>query len=348
MVIRALEELSIKEYYIQNAKSMVSVQKKLFTISYWGLSENLIDTFYFFVDPEKEERIFGSLRKKITLDQEGRGSLFSEYAAVIEDPESHDYDDLEFDKIDTGIKLAGIYCIIQRGRGHLLAQAAIDSGSPVPYIYYGIGGGIRDRMGLVRITIPSEKEMINFVVAEHDVNGIINLLIDAGNLDRPGMGFIFSYPVLRSLADTRTHMDKRMASASIGQIINAIDNIKGNTDWRKRTIAPVSAPDRNFLKDLSNITLICNDTRSKPILDIAMDAGAPGATISKCRNIAYSEAKKNIVKKTVEMSNIIIHSSKKKAIIESLIRAGFFNEEFDGKILIKKSNNAYSYSMDQQ
>lgn len=345
-VAETLKHCSIEEYSLQQARALVSVDRKRFLFSGSGYMENILDTYHFSCDPEKENEIFEKLVKNLSLDQEGRGTLFVEPAIIIEESDDVDFDisssDLDIGHVDTN--LMGIYCIIQRGRGDIIAKTALDAGSSVPSIYYGVGGGIRDRMGLIRITIPSEKEMANIIVAEHDCKGMMNILIDAGNLDRPGMGFIFNYPVNRAVIDTRTHIGRNRASASIGQIVKAIDSIKGNTEWRKRVINPLNIKERSFLENLDNITLICDDTKAKEMLDIAMCSGATGATLSKSRRNVLSKDHSAHHKKSVEMADMVVGTAQKKEIIKALIEAGFFKNEINGKIMIRKSTLAFSYA----
>ncbi|HPM47943.1 MAG TPA: hypothetical protein PL056_12805 [bacterium] len=346
LVAETLKRCSIDEYFLQPAKALVSVDRRRFLLSGGGYMENIMDTYHFSCETEREVYVFEQIVKDLSLDQEGRGSIYVEPAVIIDHNDntesSLNFTDLDVGSFDT--KLMGIYCIIQRGRGDIIAKTAIDTGSSVPAIYYGVGGGIRDRMGLIRITIPADKEMANIIVTEHDCIGMMNILIDAGSLDRPGMGFIFNYPVTRAVTDTRTYIGKSRSAASIGQIVKAIDGIKGNTEWRKRIINPLNIKERNFLKDLDNITLICDDTKAKDMLDVAMCAGATGATLSKCRRSFLSKENGMLNKKSVEMADMVVSTNQKSEIIQALINAGFFSSEINGKIMIRKSTLAFSYS----
>lgn len=346
LIPETLKKCSINEYYLQPAKALVFVEKKRFLLSGSGYLENIMDTYHFVCDPEKEKDVFEQIVKDLSLDQEGRGSVYVEQAVVIDnfDDNADKLNDTSKDVRNVATKFMGIYCIIQRGRGDIIAKTAIDAGTSVPSIYYGVGGGIRDRMGLIRITIPAEKEMVNIIVAEHDCAEMMNILIDAGNLDRPGMGFIFSYPIIRAMTDTKTHIGRSMAAASIGQIVKAVDGLKGNTEWRKGVINPLlSTKRRNFLKNLDNITLICDDTKAKEMLDVAMCAGASGATLSKSRRLLLKESSHQN-KKSVEMADMVISSFQKPKIIQALTDAGFFSNDINGKVMIGKSALAFSYT----
>ncbi|MGI6394256.1 MAG: hypothetical protein ACOX2F_05945 [bacterium] len=346
LVGEALKKCNIDEYLHQPSRAVISIEKKRLLFSKRQYLENIMDTYHFSCEPEREEEVFNKMVSELSLNLEGRGSLYVEPAIVIDGLESKGKaaSQSALTLKNTKTSLMGIYCIIQRGKGNSIAKAAIDAGTSAPSIFYGVGGGIRDRMGLIRITIPTEKEMVNIIVAEHDCPTMMNILVDAGNLSRPGMGFIFSYPVTRAATDTKTHIGRSRAAASVGQIVKAIDELKTNTEWRKRAINPLlSLKERSFLKNLENITLICDDTKAKEMLDKAMCAGATGATLSKSKRNVFSKKIDGHTARSVEMADMVIPSSLKTEIVQSLIDAGFFDEGVNGQIMIRKSPLAFSY-----
>ncbi len=341
LLLETLQECAISDYIFQQGKGVALTDSMGFFSS--PLVENSLDTYHFYCSPNEEAALFETISAKVLWHQEGRGSIFVEPAILLEaDEVEGNFAELNLDFAVPKTKLMGIYAIIQRGRGMALARRAVDSGSGVPALYYGTGGGIRDRMGLVRITIPPEKEMVNVVVAEHDAAGMMELLIDAGRLYRPGMGFIFSYPVSRANMDTKSFFGASRAAASVGQIVSAIDELKGNTDWRRRTLLGQSQEGRTYLKNLENIMIICNDTMAKDLLHVAMGAGATGATISNCRLISrQSDGSQS--KRAVEISDMVIGAAQKRPIISALIEAGLFTSKMNGRIIVKKSEAAYTY-----
>ena len=341
-VAEALKECGIDDYIVQRSSSIVSTDKH-WLFNRKGISENILETYHFYVPAEKEREVFDKIVYGADLSQEGRGSIFTEEAVLIEKSENNEnFDGFDFPFEDTPSNYMGICAITQRGRGLALAKTAIDKGSCVPMISYGIGGGIRDRMGLIRITIPAEKETINIAVANHDAQGMMDLLIEGGHLDRPGMGFIFSYPINLATLDSKTFFGANRAAASMGQIISVIDSIQGGTEWRKRTLNAKNAVERVYFTNLENIMLICNDTQSKEMLDAAMSAGASGATISNCREM--TKTNDGFAKKSMEISDMVIGTAQRKEILTALVKAGFFSDKTDGKIIVKKSGTAFSYT----
>lgn len=88
-----------------------------------------------------------------------------------------------------------IMAIIERGRADEVVSAAIKSGAPAATIFFGRGRGIRERLGLLGLAIQPEKEIIMIVMEEGLVDQVIKEMVRAGNLERPGMGFLFVVPV---------------------------------------------------------------------------------------------------------------------------------------------------------
>jgi len=92
-----------------------------------------------------------------------------------------------------------IKCVVQRGKADQIAAAAIRAGAPAATTYFARGTGIRERLGLLRIAISPEKEVIDVVVPGAKANAIFDAMVQAGSLDVPGMGFIYMIPVTRAI-----------------------------------------------------------------------------------------------------------------------------------------------------
>jgi len=92
-----------------------------------------------------------------------------------------------------------IACIVQRGRADDAVKAAIKAGAPAATISFARGTGIRERLGLLKIAISPEKEVIEIVVAAERADAVFDALVEAGKLKTPGMGFIYMVPVSRVL-----------------------------------------------------------------------------------------------------------------------------------------------------
>ncbi len=88
-----------------------------------------------------------------------------------------------------------ITCVVQRGAADEIVKAAQDGGAQDATIYYGRGSGVRERMGLLGLTIEAEKEIITILVANDQLDRIFEKMTLAGKLDTPGMGIIYVTPL---------------------------------------------------------------------------------------------------------------------------------------------------------
>ena len=88
-----------------------------------------------------------------------------------------------------------ITCIVQRGLADDILKAAWEAGAQGATIYYARGSGVRERLGVLGVTVELEKEVINIVVAADQVDRVFEKMYLAGKLDTPGMGFIYVTPL---------------------------------------------------------------------------------------------------------------------------------------------------------
>ena len=88
-----------------------------------------------------------------------------------------------------------ITCIVQRGLADEIVMAAQEAGAQGATVYYAKGEGVRERLGILGLAIEVEKEVINIVVANDQVDRVFERMYLAGNLDTPGMGFIYVTPL---------------------------------------------------------------------------------------------------------------------------------------------------------
>jgi nitrogen regulatory protein P-II 1 len=93
-----------------------------------------------------------------------------------------------------------ITCVVQRGKADAAVQAAIEAGAPAATISFARGTGIRQKLGLLKIAISPEKEVIDIVVASDVADKVFDAVVDAARLRTPGMGVIYMTPLTRVLA----------------------------------------------------------------------------------------------------------------------------------------------------
>ncbi len=228
------------------------------------------------------EELIHLLAREAQLKLPGRGSIIQQQVQIYT-PESPQPVKMK------SPKLSQITCILSdSGAGEETAEVILALGIGVPVVTRGIGTGIRDRLGLLRITIPPEKELVHCVVPTHDAGGIMQLIIEQAHLDRPGGGFLYQTPVELGVVDSRMIIGPQEYAASIEQIIAAVDDLKGDTSWRKRYIEPklLKFP---LLSRQWEITISCMEGLSNTLIKAAMNAGAGGATITRMQRTDIGE-----------------------------------------------------------
>ena len=84
-----------------------------------------------------------------------------------------------------------ITCVLQSGLAEKVLDAAKNCGAQGATISYATGTGIRDRMGLMGVTIDEQKEVLRIIVSEEQADRVFEAIYLAGNLDTPGKGIMF-------------------------------------------------------------------------------------------------------------------------------------------------------------
>ena len=84
-----------------------------------------------------------------------------------------------------------ITCVIQKDQAEQVLEAAKNAGAQGATISYAQGTGIRERMGLIGVTIDEQKEVIRIIVSEEQSELIFETIYLAGQLDKPGRGLMY-------------------------------------------------------------------------------------------------------------------------------------------------------------
>lgn len=194
--------------------------------------------------------------------------------------------DDDFMDIDTlTADMEAIICIVEIGTGESMSEAALKSGSAGPTITYGEGGGVRDKIRLLRLTKGPEKEIVIAVVDKGESDKIFTEMARAGRINEPGRGFMYTTPVNRGLINVSTTFSTQHAGATIDQIVAVLDEIKGGKDWRVDTLSSDAntkgTGKPKLLTDLTPLVgLFCNVHRDhyQHIYDAILSAGAGGVS----------------------------------------------------------------------
>lgn len=250
----------------------------------------------FVVAPKTVVSVFEQLYQAVGMSVRGRGSFHAQqctehilastaHIPMIGGLNEHTLPDTP----PVATKLALITCVLStKGSAERVAELALEMGTGVPLVTLGTGTGMRDRLGLLRITVPPEKELVQVVVPLADTEVVIRQIVEEGRLDGPGKGFVFSTPVQEGVLDTLIRSGTQQHAASMEQVVAALDRLNQGTDWRRRftTDHAGTAP---IMKRLVHIAFVCAEERSQNFIEAAQHAGATGATSARVERIVLSE-----------------------------------------------------------
>ena len=351
-ILEELESIGI-EYSnsIAGRRDLLQERKGLLKMLGTGKSilHDPITIITFLVSSEMEQTIINCIIEKGRLNMPGRGSVFSKEVTLIKAHEQCQENKIQ--NIETKMRrlfsdLTGICCIAHRGDGDLLAKVGLETGSGVPAITLGIGTGLRDKIGLWRVAIPAEKEIVNLVTTSHNAENVMEMMIDIGALDQPGKGFIYLYPIKMGLVDVKAYVGLSRQAASIEQMVSVIDEIKGGTGWRRREFSkyPSAGKKRKYLNDLVNFILICNEGRTPDLIRAAMDAGAGGATTSKLKYRSTEKSESSKISPAREISEMIITENQIETVVKTLEERGALDDNTHGQMFYSMVPKAYTYT----
>ena len=317
------------------------------------LQNSPVDVFRFTVPRENSQAVIESIIDVAELHIMGRGTIFSQHLMEF----SHEPPSININALSDSTaniheapllnKLAYVICVLSvPGSGEHLARIALDLGICVPLITFGTGNDIRDQLGLIRITISAEKEIVHLVMPEQDSDSIIRVLIEQGRLDRPGRGFIYHTPVTMGLIDTRLKIGSQKYAASIEQIIAAIDQLKSGTNWRKRldSDSHENKLGRSLLpQDNCEISIISDEDRIDKLREACMKVGSAGAITSRVIPQVGKDAKE--ITSTMIRSAISVRADLTDKVVDVLLEASTIKNDTTDRIYVLDSPAAYVHSL---
>ena len=109
-----------------------------------------------------------------------------------------------------------ITCVVQRGRADDVVKAAQEVGAQGATVYYARGCGVRESLGVLGLAIDVEKETINILVANDQIDRIFEKMFIAGQLDTPGMGIIYVTPLEKAATYVPNEIVEKLAKPVIG------------------------------------------------------------------------------------------------------------------------------------
>ncbi len=315
------------------------------------LQNSPVDIFRFTVPRETSRQVVEKIVQIAELYIPGRGTVFSQdLMEFSKEPFSINPDALSPGENEGDVpgivkKLSYVICVLSvPGSGENLARIALDLGICVPLITYATGNDIRDQLGLIRITISPEKEIVHLVMPEQDSESIIRLLIEQARLDRPGRGYIYQTPVSMGLIDTRLKTGRQRYAASMEQIIAAIDSLKESTSWRKRLDAGDSGqtPSSSLLpQDNCEVSVISDEDRIDKLREACLEVGATGATTSNVTPEVTSEE----VSSAMIRSAISVPAALTNKVVDALLEVSTIKEDNTDRIHVLDSPAAYAHDV---
>ena len=350
VIVAALAEAGVTEYQIAAARSIALRETKgLFGIfSDPKVVSIPADVITLLASPEMEAGLMNLIIRSGNLATPGRGSVFSEDMTICR---AHELcREMYSAPVDPGRRrlqkeLTGICCILQRGEGDLVARVALDTGTCVPTIMYGHGAGVRDKLGLLRITIPAEKEVAHVIASTYDAEMLMNMMIYNGKLNQPGKGFVYLYPVRAGQINMKVIQGLPRHAASMEQIIVAIDEIKGDVTWRARGgfMGTGLLKRRNYLHNMSALTYTCNEGKGDALIKVAMQFGAPGATMTRTKFICLPDSPAAKISTAREVYSMIMPESQIKPVVDAMEAKGALEDAAHGQFCVSSVPLAYTF-----
>ena len=208
---------------------------------------------------------------------------------------------------------------------------------------------MRDRLGLLRITIPQEKEILWFLVPPNDSDFVVDVAVRKAGLHEPGRGFLGRTPVRALAVNARMNLDRRRHVATMEQVISTLDQLRGSTDWRRITAAARrrNAPEPREGDGMARFTLICEEGSAAASVRAALDAGAGGATLSRLSRRApdphEGDEEVAMTSHARECCDLVVPRSLVARLEDAAIRSGLFEPPANGFIEIGPVHDAVTY-----
>jgi hypothetical protein len=344
---QCLTDLALPEVFVQRAKQMcLADQHGFFGLRPVSTLEEARAMIYRInVPSEFETGIMQRIAEATDLKMGGRGCIFAQHIAF------HRGSSLSFDteKLE---RLCGkteklpheehtlLSCIVPRGQAAALAEAALELSVCVPIVFFGEGMGLRDKLGLWRITIPKEKEIIWFIVPHSDADLVEKTVIPRARLDIPGRGFLYKFSVYAPVVNLRIRLGKRSHVATMEQVIAALDEVRGSSDWRRLgTRKHTGVQEKPSGK--KGLFFIGDEEEVEIFRMFAMDNGARGATFNslELRSFCDHTGQKHeeaMRSHSRSLCDTIVTSDVEKKILENIGQTGLFDQ---GKSCVLKTFN---------
>ncbi|MDR2922336.1 MAG: hypothetical protein LBU85_03210 [Treponema sp.] len=328
-----LAELALPEVFTQRAKQMSLEDKHGFLgRQITRLEESRAVIYRIYVPAEYEMGMVNRIVDITDLKIGGRGCIIVQH---IDNYRSNRllYDIEKLDKLCGRSETAAqkehalISCIVPRGQGDSLAEALLELGICVPIVFFGTGVGLRDRLGIMRITVPIEKEILWFIVPASDAILVEKIIIPRAGLDIPGRGFLYTMYIHAPVVNLRVRHGKRAHAATMEQIIAALDEVRGSSDWRRFGSRNSDSAGRNRSTSTRALFFIGEEDDVEIFRKVAMENGARGATLNELELRSYTAKTQDEAKESHSrlLCDIVTTRAVEEKIMENIAKTNLLD-----------------------
>ena len=351
LVDQALEDLAIPEAFIQRSKQGTLVdQSGIFGLRPTTVLEERRSRLYrFYVPRGYETGVLRRLADSADLALPGRGSAFSEDVRVFRGggpmPDYSRLKSLIAEEQRHAARHELLCCIVRRGMAEPLIRTILEMGLCVPIVSFGVGMGLRNKLGLLRITIPVDKEVIYLIAPAHDAELLESVAVGKARLDRPGQGFIYRTRIFAGAVNLRVRIGARRYAATMEQVISVLDDLRGSSEWRRS--APVrrsSGAEPHPRGKLVCLSLTGEEGAVGDYVRAAMDAGAGGATLLPLEHRSYgTSVHPRLSSHARETCDLIVESEIADAVLSAVGSLGLFRDGSSGLAELSPVGKAVTY-----
>ncbi len=319
-------QLGIDDMTVQHARRTLLHERRIRIRDSVGVSEELMEIVKLRIQVADEEQVIPRIVRGYGFGEPGQGSIVSQRINIL----GHA---LPCCKVPLGpppepspqpMREVAVLCsIVSRGEGTTVARAVLNAGLGAPTVTYASGVASRARLGLIRVTIPAEKEIVTSLVARHDIREAFRMVTEVLRTDRPGAGFCYWSPVDEGILDTRMWIGRQPHVASMEQVIAALDLMTGDTAWRSKMERTSSHSAAHPVR-LISYTVYGPETDTEPVVNSALAAGAGGATLSRVHRELLRDA--SDIPSAYESSELIIPETVLSDVHEAVMETGLIEQ----------------------
>jgi nitrogen regulatory protein PII len=319
----AFDSLKITEYLLQPARRTMLGERKNSRGSI-PISHELVDIVRFCVPEASADSVVDAMAEILRFGEPGRGSIVQR-RVNLEGQAVQVFEDIKTSRVAQKAQgLAGLCCVVARGDGTDIARVLLEAGLGAPTVTYGRGVGSREKLGLIRVTIPAEKELVNLLLSRRDVEEAFNIVSEVMKLGhRPGAGFCYWYPLESGILDTRIWIGRQLHVASMEQVISALDIITGDTAWRRKSGGLNVSAGRPMKMVVCSIHGPERETETA--VRAALAAGAGGATRSLTkRELIDASGRSGSAR---EVTDIVMVKSVLPQVLQAITESGLYGQD---------------------